>query len=97
MSTILDWWIQYVLTMEIFHSQNNKKQESNCNVCETSVSSGGSSAASRDATNLINHLRKFHVKDHQEFLLAISHKDTKQKTTGETLQDMHIAEARHVP
>lgn len=63
---------------------------------KTSISSDGRSAALHDATNLINHLGKFHVKDHQEFLLAKGNKDTKQKTTGETLQDMHVVDAQHV-
>lgn len=67
------------LIWRYFSLKTQKSKTATCNVCKADIPKVGRCAASYNITNLIKYLQKYHVKDHQEFMLA----DKQKKTTPE--------------
>lgn len=71
-----------------FARKEGKSNTAVCNLCNASVSRGGSSTGHYNTTNLIKHLQKHHGKEYEEFLQSTSTKkksEPRQQSLQETI------------
>ncbi|CAI5678562.1 zinc finger BED domain-containing protein 4-like [Oreochromis niloticus] len=72
-----------------FKLKDEKSKTAECNLCDASVSRGGSSLGNFNTTNMIKHLQKHHAKEYAEFSLASKAKQKSvpyQQTLLENIQ-----------
>ncbi len=61
-----------------FTLETPQSNTATCNVCKAVVPRGGSSVTTCNTTNLIKHLKKHHIKEHEDFL-ARGQKDERSR------------------
>lgn len=72
-----------------FKLKEEKSKTAECNICNASISRGGSNTGNFNTTNLIKHLQIHHGKEHAEFIRATNAKRKslpQQLTLLETIQ-----------
>lgn len=60
----------HVSGVSYFRLKEEKSKTAECNLCNASVSQGGSSVGNFNTANMINHLPKYQRKEYMEFIQA---------------------------